>query len=274
MLKKNILSYENNNGSLILSKKNNYYNIIFETKASYYYCINGCGSGKCRCKDKDWSQGIWNGHLLGYIDNIDLITNIFEFIKNNFDELSKMNRMKLLYWFYENREKFIYLYYPEKISLLKDYVMYCIDIGIFTKEFYENIKNNYFKKHEKILNCKINIEDLNSMFNTLGETDSLQNISFEVIKNIYNTYERLSNENNFIFILDINNINNTDIEDILNFLRIFDNYDWLDISFNNIYDESIKKNILNQINFDYIKKDFESIIYKWDSITESEAFSI
>jgi hypothetical protein len=274
MCKETILSYENNNGSLILSKKNNYYNIFFNTGASYYYCINGCGSRRCRCKDKDWSQGTWNGHLLGYINNIHLISNIFEFIKNNFDKLSIMKRDKLLDWFCENREKFIYLYYPEKISLLKDYVINCIDIGIFSKDFYENIKNDYFKKHEKILNCKINIEDLNSMFNTLGETNSLQNISFEVIENIYNTYERLSNENNFIFILDINNINNTDTEDILNFLRIFDNYDWLDISFNNIYDESIKENILNQINFDYIKKDFESIIYAWDFITDSEAFSI
>lgn len=271
MFKETILSYENNNGSLILSKKNNYYNIFFNTRASYYYCINGCGSGRCRCKDKDWSQGTWNGHLLGYINNIYSITNIFEYIKNNFDELSKMNRIKLLYWFYDNREKFINLYYLEKINLLKDYVVNWICIGIFSKEFYENIKNNYFKKHEKILNCKINIEDLNNMFNTLGETDSLQNISFEVIENIYNTYERLSNENNFIFILDINN---TDIEDILNFLRIFDNYDWLDISFNNIYDEFIKENVLNQINFNYLKKDFESIIYVWDSITETEAFSI
>lgn len=294
MTEDNILSYTNNFGSLILLQNNNYYDIYFKTSASYYYCINNCGSSRCRCKDKDWIQGTWNGNLLGYCKKIDISTNIFEYIKNNFDDLSRMDRKKLLYWFRNNIHNFINLYYSEKIILLKEHITSLLKIGIFNKDFYENLKNRYFKKYEEILNCKLGKPDtdidpnidlntvyticinnlnpiyINSSYDSL-EINSLQYKCYDVIRYKHDTYQCLLEENKYIMTIDENNI---DIKNILEYFRILNRYCLLGDFFHDFYEEYIKGNVSNEFNFEDTKTEIEYIIDIWNSITDTRPFSI
>ena len=71
-----------------------HYYITIKTHKSYYYCINSCGSKKCKCNDKDWEQGCWRGYILYERDenNQQYVYNIYQYLLQNFYIIKQFNR--------------------------------------------------------------------------------------------------------------------------------------------------------------------------------------
>jgi len=149
-----------------------YFKILFETNASYYYCINDCGSNLCNCKDKDWMQGIWNGLLLYNCEDELLATNIFNYLKNNFNSINNLDRFELSLWFESNLESFINNYYLEEVYILKIIVKYLFYIGIFNIYFYQKVRRIFFNKYKNILTLKISYSDKYTEINQDFSVDS------------------------------------------------------------------------------------------------------
>jgi hypothetical protein len=214
-----IIDYFEGNGSISLMKDldDNTYTIYFNTRASYYYCINDCGGGRCHCKDKDWSQGTWNGKLFSYCDDEKLSKNIFNYLKDNFDRINNLNRSDLRVWFHSNGTLFINKYYYEEFYIIKLYVKYLFHIDIFNIYFFQKLKNIYFEKYKEILEIKINnlddtvndtvndnfnevlfkndtsilVKNENYYFNNNSRIETLQQKSLTEIKNQQYFYEHV-----------------------------------------------------------------------------------
>ena len=123
------------------TKLNNTYYIYLLSKSSRYYCVNDCGSRRCYCKDKDWTQGLWDGKLY-YSSNYEKTSNIFYFLKENFEILSNLDRKDLGKWFKKNIDIFINKYYEEELILIKVNTLYLLHIGFFGK-LYTIIKDEF-----------------------------------------------------------------------------------------------------------------------------------
>ena len=307
-----IIGYFEENGSISLLKNfdDNTYTIYFNTRASYYYCINDCGSGRCHCKDKDWSQGTWDGKLFSYCDDERLSKNIFNYLKDNFEKIYHLNRSNLLDWFHSNDTLFINKYYFEEFYLIKLYVKYLFYIDIFNIYFYQKLKNIYFEKNKEILEIKINhlddnfnevifknnasilVKDDNCYFNNNTEIETLQQKSLNEIKNqkyFYEhilTYQKFTTENTDI------NIETIDISKLDSYISKFRSYN-LFPDFSNHF-ENLKNNLLverffkknniddkykiffNEDLLDNINNkidEFEKIHGLWLYMTDSQAFS-
>lgn len=167
-----------NNSTLKLTEKDNIYYIFFISNESRYYCINDCGRRRCYCKDKDWSQGLWDGELY-YSSNYQKILNIFYFLKDNFEILSNLNRKELGKWIRQNVNDFINKFYEEKLILTKIYTLYLFYVGFFGKELYRTIKNEFIKKNSDLLHMKIDSEYIhdNSKYIICKKTIQIGNIT-------------------------------------------------------------------------------------------------
>jgi len=237
------------NGEISLIKKTiNYYQIIFSTKKSYYYCINECGSGQCYCKDKDWSQGTWDGLLLKNCNDQQLAIDIFNYLKNNFNIINNINRPALLLWLKSNLDSFMNIYYLDDLNILKIFVKYLYFIGIFNIYFNKRIRRLFYDKYKNILELNISISDeyteINSGNNSTilidnniydSSIDTLKKKSLQSINNtlyLYNTYIpeiHFNSDNN----IDLNSIN---INELNRYIDSFLMYNDLPIFPNNIFD--------------------------------------
>lgn len=91
-----LLEFSHENANLSLKKLDETrIQLKFETNASYHYCTNRC-KGKCHCKDKDWSHDCWGGSLITHED-INVLINIYNFLKKHIDEISTLNRANLYF---------------------------------------------------------------------------------------------------------------------------------------------------------------------------------
>jgi len=289
----------NQNGELSLKKYNNNYIIFFNTKESYYYCINYCKNNYCNCRDKDWIQGVWDGEFL-YSDDIIITKNIFNYLKNNFDAICKLDRYKLSIWMNSNIEQFIDEYYSEILYLIKLYIKYLFYIGIFNVYFYQKLKNLYYEKYKNILSIKLNycnnytevIFDNNLSIQVKKQYDkTLQDKCLNVIRDYISNFDFIKNKNNFISIeFKINISNKAKITKYIskfksynlfpNFTHYFNNLNTIDnmetfFLKNNINDkfrDLFNENLLNNI-YDTIHK-FEYIYDTWCNMTNTEAFCI
>jgi ferritin-like protein len=90
----------------------------------------------------------WDGNIIKR--NMDKIfaVNLYNFLKNNYDYISKLGKKDLENWFNDsNMYIFIDLYYQKEINDIKKYIKNVIEISKKNKEFFEKIKNNYELKH-------------------------------------------------------------------------------------------------------------------------------
>ena len=140
-----LLKYSDENASLCLKKVDETrFKLIIETNASYHYCTNGC-KGKCRCKDKDWGHDCWGGSLITHED-INVLTNMYTFLKKHIDDIATLNREELYYWFISNDIPFLLEYYSELYEEVESYFNTKKDI--FTDDFYELFKENFMNKYK------------------------------------------------------------------------------------------------------------------------------
>ena len=209
-----IFEHHVDNQSLLLIKdNNNSLNIQLNTNKTTFYC-DECKSecaGNCTCKDKYWVKGIWNGYLFGYhmSDYDELIHNIYAFLKDNFDSILNLNQFEFKTFLKDNENKFLLMYFHDKMLYLLNYTQYLIDLGIFNREFYEKFKLMFATKYKDINSVRIEIVDENinigisdkvlniqCEYNSL--IDSLTKISFDSICNIQYLSEKLNKESLFI----------------------------------------------------------------------------
>jgi len=270
-----IIDYFEANGSISLLKDidDNTYTIYLNTHASYYYCMNDCGSRRCNCKDKDWSNGTWDGKLFSYCDDEKLSKNIFNYLKDNFNKIEYLNRSDLRDWFHSNYILFINKYYFEEFYIIKLYVKYLFYIGIFNIYFYQKLKDIYFEKNKEILEIKINnlnnnlydnfndnfnevifknntsilVKDKNCYFYINSEIETLQQKSLNVIKNQKYFYENILTYQNFTtenVDINIETINISKLESYINKFRSYNLFP----DFSNHF-ENLKNNFLVEIFF-------------------------
>ena len=139
---------KNNSNVILYKNKSNETCIDLYTKKSSFLCpeCNSTSSRKCKCKDKDYSQGYWSGFLLSN-ENYDIMYNIYDFIKNNIDEFSEYDRIQLELFFISENDNFLKKYYTNLYQELESF--FEINKRIFTDEFYELIKKNYINSIDK-----------------------------------------------------------------------------------------------------------------------------
>jgi hypothetical protein len=137
-----------------------HYYITIKTHKSYYYCINSCGSKKCKCNDKDWEQGCWRGYILYECDenNQQYVYNIYQYLLKNFDIIKQFNRKEISEWIIENEDSYINAFYYEKKTYLTLYIQYLSFLGIFSKEFFEKIKEDFEKTYADILSVNLSTD--------------------------------------------------------------------------------------------------------------------
>ena len=228
LIESNNKFFEYKNGSLILIELEEKYKIIFNTPKTYHSCVEGC-KGKCRCKDKDWIQGLWNGKLLlANKKDFKHINNIYEYLKDNFIELYNYDRNYLQGWIITNKINFLKIYYKENYLFLEVLVNFLKEISLFSIDFFNEFKDYYFRKYKKYLNMEI---DKTFLYDSerFGIAKELRNIKLN---------------NNIIY------------EDILPEREIY-KYDEV---YSNPYDndtESNEKLIENYINFEEKYKEIE-----------------
>lgn len=302
-----IIDYFEENGSISLLKNldDNIYTIYFNTDASYYYCINDCRCGRCHCKDKDWSQGTWDGKLFSYF-NEKLSKNIFNYLKDNYDKIYNLNRFDLRDWFHSNDTLFINKYYSEEFYIIKLYVKYLFYIGIFNIYFFQKLKNIYFEKNKEILEIKLNyhdnfnevifkndtsilVKDDNYYFNS--EIETLQQKTLNEIKKqkyFYEhilTYQKFTTENTDI---NIETINISKLDSYIDKFRSYNLFPDFSNHFKNLKNNLLVENFFKKNNIDDKYKiffedlldninnkidEFEKIYGLWLYMTYSQAFS-
>jgi hypothetical protein len=224
-----IYNYNYSSLKLQIIQNDKYYDIILSTDASYYYCINDCGSSRCHCKDKDWAQGRWKGELLTY--NFDKVfsENLYNFLKENSSEIIFLNRKKLSKWFDENEYKYLKKYYSDKVNTILQYLQTLQKVGIFSKEFYDLVKEDFKRNNIDILKLVIRTEynhELNRQmifiddifvlsidYNNYDDNKitSLVELSYSKIQEIFRQNELLGNLYDEIV---FNNLNDVNIDDI------------------------------------------------------------
>lgn len=156
---------------LKLYKKSDYFFIYLRTKSADYYCINDCGSSTCYCKDKDWIQGSWNGIILEYdIDKI-FSENIYDFLLNNIDKLSVLDRKELSTWIRDSIYIFIESYYQKELNDIKECIDYLILNKVFTIKFFKELKTAFELKYVDILNID---------FSESNQSNSTNNTSIDI----------------------------------------------------------------------------------------------
>lgn len=222
----NIIHKSQKGSTLKFSKINNEYYILMASHESIYYCINNCGSSiRCYCKDKDWSQGLWDGKLY-YSSKYEETYNMFCFLKDNFEILCNLDRKKIAKWIKKNIDIFFNKYYEEKLILIKIYTLYLFHIGFFKKSLYTIIKDEFIKENNDLLNIIIHSENNydNPEYTLCKKTIKIGDVKlFKDIKYVYGENNVKSSfeiciehfENRFVmynFILDnkkflLNNIN-------------------------------------------------------------------
>jgi len=235
---KNEIVYKSQCGSTLkFTKENNKYIIYLLSERSRYYCINNCGSKRCYCKDKDWSHGLWNG-VLYYSSNYQKTSNIFYFLRENFEILCNFDREKLTKWIQKNIETFLNKYYEEKLILIKVYTLYLFYIGFFAEDLYTIIKNKFIKENNDLTNIKIKSKYNydNPKYSLCKKTITIGNVKLchDIIYNYYDNNNKIKSlfqisiehyENRFViyhFLLNSKNflLNNINTKNILCYLDI------------------------------------------------------
>ena len=278
--------YQTNRGSITLSLNDNYYDIYLNTLCSYYYCINDCGLRKCYCKDKDWSQGTWDGELVSYNTDKVFSQNVYNFLKDNFKNILFLNRKDLCKWIRTNFYQYIKTYYSVKINHILSYLKNVINSGIFSKEFYELIRSQFEENHKSILELcikreydnKLNTESIFIDDQLLFMVEhnkydpdailSLQELSFNKIEQIFHLHELIIQLENNLFSEDIN-IDDISYNKIIKYTSILFIYNQIDEYHRNY--EIYTKNNLTNIEFDMndisdILDNFANMYHKWNDM--------
>lgn len=251
------------NGSISLIESEGKYTIIYETHKTYHSCVEGC-KGKCRCKDKDWSQGVWNGHLLSVnTKDFKYINNIYEFLKDNFIELYNYDRNYLEGWIFSNKINFLKIYYKESFLFLEVLVNFFKEFGLFTIDFFNEFKDYYFEKYKKYLNMKINKTFLydSERFGIAKESRNIKlnnSIFYEDVlpeRDIYKFDEEYSNPYD----------NDTDLDE-----KLIENYSNLEDNDKEKEVDNIEKLSDTSISFNLI----ESIINNIDLLNSPNLFNL
>lgn len=184
-----LLEYNDKNATIYLKKvDDNQFRLIFETMASYHYCTSGC-KRKCHCKDKDWGNDCWGGCLLTH-DNIDVLTNIYDFLKKNINEISTLNRADLYFWFISHDITFLSEYYSKLCEEIESYLD--TKKEIFTDEYYESFKERYINKYK-------DSEDENKIWkiSALSNKNNFKNSTFIEKYETYENYRNIDEDNIF-----------------------------------------------------------------------------
>jgi len=184
-----LLEYSNENAKLYLKKiDNNKYQLIMETMASYHYCTSGC-NGKCRCKDKDWRNDCWGGSLITNED-IDTLTNIFNFLKKNINEISNLNRADLYFWFISHNITFLSEYYSNLCEEMESY--FDTKKDILTDDYYESFRERYINKYK-------DSEDQQKIWNisALSNKNNFENGTFIDKYETYQNYKNIDEDDIF-----------------------------------------------------------------------------
>ena len=265
--------YRDDNQSLLLIKdETNSLNIQLNTRNTQFYCYqcDSFYSGDCTCKDKYWIKGIWNGYLFrDNISNYDvLITNIYTFLKDNFEYILNLNQPQFKTFLKNNENELLLIYYHDKMIYLLNYTQYLIDLGIFKREFYEYFKLMFTNKYKHInvfnvesvdcnentISIDISIYEiiLNIKYDDNSLIDSLSKISFNSISNTEYLFEKLNNEK--FFILDKPLDFSSMFTYISNFLNYYCCYDLLKVILKDKLDDNFLK-IYNEI------QDIKTILY-------------
>ena len=274
------------------------YKIKFCTTLSYKYCSEGCKHFRCYCKNKDWENGLWDGLLL-YSSNELIVKNTYDFIKNNFNDILALNRKKLRNWFDSNKYEYVNSCYNEKLSLVKMHIKMLNNIGLFNRDFYDALKNDFFKRYEKILKLEITytyddpcitiITDnklVEIMYNESDEKTSLQKISLHAIEEV-RRLEYYFNDSahetesrtlwrpytEYIYpIIQNNDINIESNKDLFDLCRLYELYKSFP-NFKSVYCSFTKSEYTPNNKFNEIYDELDEIKDSWDSMTESYAFS-
>ena len=64
-------------------------------------------------------------------------------MKENAFYIISLNRKKLLKWFYDNEYNYLKKYYSNEINYILLYIRGLQKIGIFSKEFYDSVKEQF-----------------------------------------------------------------------------------------------------------------------------------
>jgi len=245
---------------LEIIQNDKYYDIILQTHASYYYCINDCESRRCYCKDKDWSQGIWDGELLTYNSDKVFSENLYNFLKENASEIILLNRKKLSKWFDQNEYKYLKKYYSTQVNDILSYIRTLQKVGIFSKDFYDSVKEKFEENHKDILKLVIRTEynndlhEQNIFINDLfflkieynnydNKCPSLAELSYLNIQEIFGQNELLKTLYDEIISNNLNDVNVDDItyKQLLKYMIIISQYNQLS-EYRTNYELYFKKN--------------------------------
>lgn len=188
--KRNILLiYSHKNNKLCLKKiDETRFKLIIKTDASYHYCTAGC-KGKCRCKDRDWRHDCWEGSLITHED-IDVLTNMYNFLKDNFKKISTLSRADLYFWFTAHDDIFISKYYPKLYEEIESYFNSKKDI--FTDNFHESFKEKFINKYKDSED-----EDIIWKISALSSKYNFKNSSFIDKYETYQNYKYIDEDNIF-----------------------------------------------------------------------------
>ena len=185
-----LLKYSHKNDKLSLKKVDEtMFKLIIDTDASFHYCTNEC-KGKCRCTDKEWRHDCWEGTLITHED-IDVLTNIYNFLKENINKISTLNRADLYFWFKSHDTTFMSKYYSKLYEEIESY--FNSKKELFTDDFYESFKDKYTNKYKgsededtiwKISSLSTKYNFKNSTF--IDKYETYQNYRYIDEDNIFN----------------------------------------------------------------------------------------
>jgi hypothetical protein len=179
----------------------------------------------------------WDGNIIKKNMDKILAINIYDFIKNKYEEVQYLEKDELNKWFNNNMYSFIDIYYQKEINNIKKYIKNIIKSCNDNKMFFFEKKKYFEKLHGNSLLYKLNrvnnYEDetqyvyINDTLLTIFDLKkpqnikSLQELCSDKIEHSQRMYDTILNISKLIFSNDTLYIDEMSYRDIEEYIKIF-----------------------------------------------------